>query len=166
MANVFEPDFEPPDESDPPGFQTRGASVGRQAGCRALGASVYELPPGEAICPYHWHEANEEMLVVLAGRPRMRTPDGWRQLEPGELVAFTRGSEGAHQVDNRESEMARVLMISEMNGPDVVIYPDSDKVGVRSPAPGSAPVEGEIRARFKRDSAVDYWLDERPPEAE
>jgi hypothetical protein len=57
-------------------------------------------------------------------------------------------------------------MISEMNAPDVVLYPDSDKVGVRSPAPGSAPAEGQLRARFKLDSAVDYWLDERPPEPE
>jgi uncharacterized cupin superfamily protein len=162
-ANVFDPDLQP-GEDDPPGFRTRGASVGREAGSRDLGASLYELPPGEALCPYHWHEANEEMLVVLSGTPRVRTPEGWRRVAPGEVVAFPRGSEGAHQVHNDGGEAARVLLVSEMNSPEVVIYPDSDKVGVRSPAPGSEPVEGELRTRFKRDSAVGYWLDERPPD--
>jgi uncharacterized cupin superfamily protein len=162
-ANVFEPDLEPgPD--DPPGFRTRGAEVGRQAGSRRLGASLYELPPREALCPYHWHEANEEMAIVLSGRPSIRTPAGWRELELGELVSFPRGRDGAHQVMNRSDETARVLMVSEMNAPELVVYPDSNKAGVRSRAPGSAHSSDEILARFRFEDAVDYWEGEQPPD--
>jgi uncharacterized cupin superfamily protein len=161
-ANVFEPDLEP-ETDNPPGFRIRGAEVGHQAGSSRLGASLYELPPGEALCPYHWHEANEEMAIVLSGRPSIRTPGGWRELEPGDLVSFARGPDGAHQVMNRGDEMARVLMVSEKNAPELVVYPDSNKAGVRSRAPGSKRTSDEILARFRFEDAVDYWEGEQPP---
>src|SRR5207248_1693244 len=41
----------------------------------ALGMSVYELPPGQTQCPYHFHHGNEEMILVLRGRPTLRRPD-------------------------------------------------------------------------------------------
>jgi uncharacterized cupin superfamily protein len=162
-ANVFDPELESGSD-DPPGFRSLGASVGRQAGASRLGASLYELPPGESLCPYHWHEANEEMAIVLAGGPSVRTPNGWRELEPGDIVSFVRGREGAHQLANRGDEPARVLMVSEMNAPELVVYPDSNKTGVRSQAPGSPRKDDEILLRFKIDDAVDYWEGERPPE--
>jgi uncharacterized cupin superfamily protein len=164
-VNVFDPELEHGSE-DPPGFRTRGASVGRQAGARHLGASLYELPRGEALCPYHWHEANEEMAIILAGTPSVRTPAGWRELAPGEVVSFPRGRDGAHQMANRGQETARVLMVSEMNAPELVVYPDSDKAGVRSQAPGTPRTDDDILLRFKFEDAVDYWEGERPPDPE
>jgi uncharacterized cupin superfamily protein len=164
-VNVFDPELEPGGD-EPPGFRTLGASVGRQAGAHHLGASLYELPPGEALCPYHWHEANEEMAIVLTGRLSVRTPAGWRELVPGEVVSFPRGREGAHQMANRGDEPARVLMVSEMNEPELVVYPDSDKAGVRSQAPGSPRTDDEILLRFRFEDAVDYWEGERPPDPE
>src|ERR1700727_6342 len=96
--NVFDPLFDerrghPARE----GFEARRAFVVRAAGSQRLGASVWELEPGQAAYPYHAHLGEEELIVVLAGRPSLRTPDGWRELEPGEAVAFPRGEEGAHQ---------------------------------------------------------------------
>jgi uncharacterized cupin superfamily protein len=164
-VNVFDPELEP-GSNDPPGFRALGAAIGQQAGSRHLGASLYELPPGEALCPYHWHEANEEMAIALAGKPSVRTPDGWRELEPGAVVSFPRGREGAHQVMNRGDETARVLMVSEMNAPELVVYPDSNKTGVRSQAPGSPRTDDEILLRFRFDDAVDYWEGERPPDSQ
>ena len=81
MANVFEPDFDA--EQDKPPFTWRRARLGRQAGAEALGASLFELPPGASSFPLHVHHANEEMLVVLAGRPTLRSIDGERELGPG-----------------------------------------------------------------------------------
>jgi uncharacterized cupin superfamily protein len=164
MANIFEPDFHEADDSDRPGFIHRRARVGRQAGSERLGASIYELPAGETLCPYHWQGANEEMLIVVSGRPSLRTPDGWRVLEPGELVPFPRGPRGAHQVQNRGDEVARVLMLSEMNAPELMTYPDSNKAGVLSRPPGSLGDEDELAAWFRLDDAVDYWQGEQPPD--
>jgi uncharacterized cupin superfamily protein len=163
MTNVFEPDFDPVDETDKPGFTRRRARIGRQAGAQHLGASVYELPPGEALCPYHWHAGNEEMIIALSGRPSIRTIEGWRELEPGDLVPFPRGPGGAHQVTNRGDEAARVLLLGEMNGPDVIVYPDSGKTAALSRAPGAPPQEGEVDAVFRMEDEVDYFLDEEPP---
>jgi uncharacterized cupin superfamily protein len=162
-ANIFEPDLQP-GEDDPQGFMTLGARVGALAGARHLGATVYELPPGETLCPYHWHEANEEMAIALSGTPSVRTPDGWRDIEPGEVVAFGRGREGAHQVTNRSDGTVRVLMLSEMNSPEVVFYPDSDKLSAMTKPPGRPRREPEVVERFRRRDAVDYWEGEQPPE--
>jgi uncharacterized cupin superfamily protein len=166
VANIFEPDFDPGDATDEPGFSRLRARVGRQAGTRNLGVSVYEIPAGEALGPYHWQAANEEAVIALSGRPSIRTPEGWRDLEPGELVPFPRGPEGAHQVANRSDETMRVLMLSEMNGPEVVVYPDSGKTGVLSRAPGAVPAEGEVDSVFKFGDEVGYFHDEQPPKPE
>ena len=91
--------------------------------------SLWELPPSEAAYPYHYHLAEEELLVVLDGRPSMRTPDGWRDLLEGEVVPFLRGEQGAHQLLNRTEETVRFLAFSTNGEPDIVLYPDSGKLG-------------------------------------
>jgi uncharacterized cupin superfamily protein len=151
-ANVFEPELDGELERD--GFRHRGAEIGKQAGTQRLGASLYELEPGQANCPYHWHAANEELLLVLSGTLAVRTPEGERQAVAGDVVAFGRGERGAHQLVAQGDEPARFLMLSERNSPDVTVYPDSDKVGVRVPG---------LRLNFRAADAVDYWDGEEPP---
>lgn len=114
-----------------------------------LGASVYELAPGEKSFPYHFHNANEELLVVLDGEPTLRSPEGERTLSAGDTVFFQRGPAGAHQFRNDGERPARVLMASTLVAPEVVDYPDSGKAGV-----GGGTTE---RAIFRRADAVDYW---------
>src|SRR5919201_6581574 len=105
MANVFEPEFD--GEQQRPGFTYRRAQLGRQAGAERLGASLYEIPPGQATFPYHQHTANEEILIVVSGRLALRTPEGWRDLDEGDVVAFPVGERGAHQIANRSPDTAR-----------------------------------------------------------
>jgi uncharacterized cupin superfamily protein len=159
-ANVFAPEFESSEERA--GFASRRAQIGRAAGAERLGVSLYELDPGNATFPYHYHYGNEELMIVLAGRPHLRTPEGWLQLEPGDVVAFPVGERGAHQVANRTEEPVRVLIASEMRSPDVVVYPDSGKVGARELAPGTRR-EG-LRENFRSSDSVDYWEGEQAPE--
>ena len=164
MANVFEPRFD--DEPRREGFSYRRARLGRQAGAERLGASLYELPTGQATFPYHWHSANEELLIVLRGRPSLRGPDGWRELDEGEVVSFPTGERGAHQVLNRSAETVRFLVLSEMNAPEMSLYPDTDRIGILGRAPGSPDDPDEIFGFFRREQATDYWEGEEPPAAD
>ena len=162
-ANLLEPAFD--EERDRPGFRVRRARLGRQAGAEQLGASLYEVPPGQAPWPYHYHLGEEEVLVVVAGSPRLRTPGGWRTLEAGDVVSFPVGEAGAHQVHNPTSVPVRVLIASQMKAPEVTIDPDSRKVGVFEQASGASATE-QLEAWFSLDDAVDYWRGEEPPRAD
>ena len=103
--------------------------VGERAGAEELGASVYELEPGDEMV-YHYHVQREELMIVLTGRLGLRTADGWEELPEGEVVAFPRGERGAHGYRNNSDRPLRVLMISEMNGPNISVYPDTEQVGI------------------------------------
>src|ERR1700693_6033899 len=142
-ANIDDPGFD--ELREHPGFRSQRARVSRQAGCERLGLSLWVLPPGEAAYPYHHHLAEEELVLVLAGRPSLRTPEGWRELEEGEVVPFLRGEQGAHQLVNRTEEIVRFLAFSTNGEPDIVLYPDSGKLGAFERLP---PGHG-LRAMFR-----------------
>jgi uncharacterized cupin superfamily protein len=103
----------------------RVARVGAQAGARELAANVYELDPGAVGSPLHLHQANEELLLVLAGTPSLRGPDGTQLLSAGAVVAFPRGQAGVHSLVNRSDGPVRYIVVSTTNRPDVVEYLDT-----------------------------------------
>jgi uncharacterized cupin superfamily protein len=137
------------DADDPEGYRGLALRIGPLVGAARLGLSVYELPPGQSICPYHYELGDEEWLIVLEGRPSVRTPAGEEELAPGDVVCFPEGEEGAHKVTNRGEGRVRVAMLSTKRDPAVSVYPDSNKVGIWPP--------GKL---FRLDDAVDYWLGE------
>ena len=157
MPNIYDPDFDEPRERE--GFRALRARIGRQAGTRDLGASLWEIPPGQAAYPYHYHLAEEELVIVLSGRLRLRTPEGWKRLEEGDVASFPTGREGAHQIVNDGSDSARILALSTQR-PDIVIYPDSGKLGAFE----RVPEGGGLYELFRLEDAVDYWEGEAPPE--
>ena len=118
------------DDEDPEGFRAGMFRPGPDLGAEDTGATVYELPPGQAVCPYHYEYGEEEWVLVLQGRPSLRTPEGTEELAAGDLAFFPKGPEGAHQVRNDSDVNARVLMWSTVVYPAVTSYPDSEKVGV------------------------------------
>jgi uncharacterized cupin superfamily protein len=153
-VNVFADDWD--SEQSRPGFTWKRKRIAGEM----LGMSVYELPPGEKSFPYHLHHGNEEVLVVLAGTPTLRTPEDERVLSPGDAVVFRRGPQGAHQVRNDSGEAVRYLMVSTLISPDIAEYPDSGKVGAMARPPGARDRPGLV-ATFPLDAAVDYFEGER-----
>ena len=143
------------DESDPEGFRSGGARLGPLLGAAMTGASVYELPPGQAICPYHYEYGEEEWLVVLDGRPTLRHPEGTDQLDPWDAVCFPAGPEGAHAVANGTDQTVRVLMFSTRNQPAASVYPDSGKIGIWT---GNSDDDVMV----EKSSGVGYWHGEVP----
>lgn len=114
--NIFDGEFAY-DADDPEGFRAGMIRFGPKIGARRLGGSLYELPPGESICPYHYEVGDEEFLIVLEGRPSVRHPGGEAELGPGDAVCFLEGPGGAHKVSNHSGEPARVLMFSTVRDP-------------------------------------------------
>jgi uncharacterized cupin superfamily protein len=157
VTNLHRPDYDEP--RDTPGFVARRARLSRQAGSVDLGLSLWEVPPGQAAYPYHFHLGEEELIVVLDGSPSLRTPEGTRRLEPGEIVAFLVGEDGAHQLINDTEDTVRFLAFSPSGRPDVVLYPDSDKVGAWERRPDGSG----LRTMFRLADAVDYYEGETPP---
>jgi uncharacterized cupin superfamily protein len=137
-------------ENDRAGYRHRVTAVGRRLGGQLLGGSVYELPPGEKTWPYHYELGCEEWVIVLSGRPTLRTPDGERELAPGDLAVFPEGPAGAHQLGNGTDAPCRVLLLSSKSPLAIVHYPDSDKVGLWSQAEG-------YQALLPRRPELDYW---------
>jgi uncharacterized cupin superfamily protein len=144
-VNLFEVELTK-DDDDAPGYGTAYKRVGPEVGAQQLGLSVYELPPGRSICPYHYENAEEEWLIVLAGRPTLRTPAGERELRPWDCAFFPTGEDGAHKVTNSTGEVVRVCIWSNRLAVATSVYPDSQKVGAWPP--------GKL---FRLADAVDYW---------
>lgn len=130
MPNIFDSEFEREVDQGP--FSVKGVSVGRQAGSKEIGATVYELAPGKRNFPYHAHHGFEEMIVVLEGSPTIRTPEGERELRRGDVHCFGKGSQSAHQVINNTGAAVRFLMLSSISDADFAEYPDGGKLAVFS----------------------------------
>jgi uncharacterized cupin superfamily protein len=125
-----------------------------------LGMSVFELLPGQTQCPYHFHHGNEELILVLRGRPTLRTPEGERELEPGDVVHFPTGPEGAHHVLNRTEEPARYVIVDTKVSPEIVEYPDSGKLAAMSR--GESQRGAPLWTIHRLDDVVDYFEGEAP----
>jgi uncharacterized cupin superfamily protein len=134
------------DDDDPPGYETPYARIGPLIGASALGASVYDLGPGQSVCPYHYELGYEEWLFVLTGSPTLRDSDGEHELAPGDVVLFPDGPDGAHKVTNRGEGVVRIAILSNKGEPGIAVYPDSGKVGVFP-----------MNKIFRLEDAVDYW---------
>ena len=141
-----------PDGTEPPGYLCRAVRLGPKLGASRLGMSVYDLPPGEAICPYHFEWTDEEWLIAIAGRPTLRTPEGERVLDPGDVVCFPSGPAGGHHVRNAGEEPARVAIFSTKNEFGIAEYPDGDKVGIWA---------GDTHYMLRRSEHLEYWDGER-----
>lgn len=95
-----------------------------------LDFDLRSLDPGKYSYPYHFHRNAEEVFVVLAGRAKLRTPEGIQELVQGDIAFFETGPTGAHQLFNHTDEPFQYLDIRTKNGIDVVEYPDSGKINI------------------------------------
>jgi uncharacterized cupin superfamily protein len=144
------------------GVERSGLRVGRlvrEAGGELLGGTLYEQAPGYEDVPLHIHHGMEELVIVVSGRPTLRTLDGESALAPGDVVAFPRGRRGAHALVNRSDAPARYLMISTKVMPEVVEYPEEGTVRMLTRAPLDPPKPGEDPddrpiLRFNRSDAI------------
>jgi uncharacterized cupin superfamily protein len=153
MPSIYQPRFDV--EQDTPPYTWRRAQLGRQAGAERLGASLFDLPPGATTFPLHAHLHNEELLIVLTGTPTLRTLTDEQVLEPGDVVSFRAGRDGAHLLRNDTDESIRVIVVSTMVAPEINLFPDTGELWVRDYVPGTAAPPGafDVRVPIGEDEA-------------
>lgn len=145
-------------------FEVMRKALGQVAGSKQLGCSLYRQAPGKKAFPYHFHLGIEEAIFVLQGRARLRLGDDAFELGKGDYVALPTGPKHAHQIESVGSVDLEYLCFSTMTDPDVVVYPDSEKVGLA--AGFSCPEEKPLFRFFKDGTHVPYWTGELDDESQ
>jgi uncharacterized cupin superfamily protein len=116
------------------------------------------VPPGCRTWPYHYHLANEVAIYVLEGSGTLRIGGEEIQVSSGDYVTFLSRAEGAHQIVNTSDEPLCYLCFSTMAEPDVMVYPDSGKIGVFAGAAPGSPKEKRSLSKFLRNDAdIGYY---------
>ena len=112
--------------------------------------AFYQIPPGKSNYPYHYHTSATEVFYIISGTGILETPSGQKTVTAGDIIVFPATEEGAHKLGNpSESEILTYLDFDTLDFPDVIFYPDSNKVGVA--------VSSKNAMFYKRDSDVDYY---------
>jgi uncharacterized cupin superfamily protein len=140
--NVFDAavSYDPP---EPEPYRRGSTRFGEMIGASRMAAAVYEIPPGQAVCPYHY-ESQEEWLLVLQGQLTVRHPEGEDVLGPGDVTAFPVGPAGAHKTTNNGAETVRLVIVATNERIGYYAYPDSNKIAFWS---DSSDPEDEVRVR-------------------
>ena len=132
-------------EHRPPLYDSVCGRLSTGTVARKLGAGYDILSPGQRVCPYHFHHAQEEMFVILEGCGSLRVAGELLPLRAGDVVFVPPGPEYPHQIINTSDAPMRYLSISTQERPEVCEYPDSGKLSVSG---------GGV---FRAEDAVDYW---------
>ncbi len=131
-------------------FGNRWRALANHAGAERIGVSIEELPPGKQSVPFHYHMNEEEHLYVLSGTASLRWGDETHTLKPGDYACFKAGDQRGHCLINNSTDVFRFIMIGEKNPHDVCVYPDSNKVKIRS-----------TDTILSLDNPLEYWDGEK-----
>ena len=99
-------------------------------GLTQFGAFLEELPPGSSSGHRHWHEEEDEMVILLQGTLTL-VEDTETTLTAGDIAAWPAGHPIGHRLDNRSDEPARTLVIGTRRVQDRIHYTDHDLITER-----------------------------------
>ncbi len=119
-------------ESSPENFDIHTAipRLSKEADAKHLDFDVRCLLPGKYSYPYHFHHNAEELMVILSGSIKLRTQEGFQELQAGDIIFFEKGKTGAHQFFNHTDSPCLYLDIRTSSGTDICEYPDSGKIAI------------------------------------
>jgi uncharacterized cupin superfamily protein len=137
--------------------------LGLATGAKGIGCTWYEVAPGKAAFPRHFHCVNEESLFVLEGQGSLKLGDDDVAIRAGDYVTMPVGPSYAHQLRNTGNGVLRYLCFSTLTTAEVVGYPDSKKVGAMAAPSMEAALKGEhwVRVLTFEPSQVGYYDGEK-----
>jgi uncharacterized cupin superfamily protein len=132
-------------------------NLGRATGARTTGCSYYEVAPGRAAFPHHFHCIVEETIFVIEGEGTLRIGGDTFPVRAGDYASFPVGPAGAHQLRNTGTRPLRYLCFSDLSHADVVAYPDSKKIGAMAVDPANPMSPPWVRLMAHEDTDVGYF---------
>jgi uncharacterized cupin superfamily protein len=164
IINIDDVELQPrPPQQAPTGaaaekYDARAGFISPQLGARKLGYNVTAIAPGKRAFPFHNHQVNEEMFLILEGEGEIRIGPDTFPVRRGDIVACPPGGkETAHQFVNTGTTELKFLAVSTKLSPDICDYPDAGTFGVLA---DMAPENGKPRhfAFVGRESdSGNYW---------
>lgn len=111
--------------------------------------AFYEIPPLKSNYPYHYHEENTEVFYIIEGDGVLKTQDGCIEIKAGDTIVCPPGEHGVHKIINTSKDtMLKYLDVDTTNSPDIIHYPDSNKIGI---------IKHSKSAEFYNNSKLDYY---------
>ena len=136
-----------------PLYDTMCARLGTGLAAEKLGVSVDTVAPGMRSCPYHFHYAQEEMFVVIAGSGTLRVAGTLLPIRSGDVIVIPAGPDYPHQIINTSDAPLQYLSISTRETPEICVYPDSGKFSAFASVDGGPSFDSIQRSA----NNLDYW---------
>jgi uncharacterized cupin superfamily protein len=101
-----------PPPFDQPVAERWQRKIAEAAGLTELGARHVVLKPGAWSSQRHWHEGEDELLVMLSGRAVLVEDEGETELVAGDIAAWPKGVCNGHNLINRSDEPCSFVCVS------------------------------------------------------
>ena len=80
-------------------------------GLTDFGVSHVVLKPGAWSSQRHWHDGEDEFLVMLSGEAVLAEDDGQTLLRPGDCAAWPKGSTNGHHLRNESDRDCAFIVV-------------------------------------------------------
>jgi uncharacterized cupin superfamily protein len=101
-------------------------SLGDAGGLTQFGVRMMIMQPGSESSLRHWHETEDEFVMVTLGELTLITDEGETTVRPGDFAAFPAGDTNGHHLVNKSDSEARFLVVGTRVTQDVCTYSDVD----------------------------------------
>ncbi|MEN3747567.1 cupin domain-containing protein [Sphingomonas sp. HF-S3] len=95
------------------------------SGIEDFGASHVTLKPGAWSSQRHWHEGEDELVVMIAGEAVLVDDSGETVMRAGDIAAFRKNDGNGHVLQNRSADDCVFVAVGRPSATDCH-YPDID----------------------------------------
>ena len=100
--------------------------LGQAAGLTQFGVSMMTIEPGGMSSQRHWHEGEDEFLLMVSGELVLVEENNETLMRSGDMAGFKAGIENGHHMVNRSEDEAKFLIVGTSATNDICHYPDID----------------------------------------
>ncbi len=137
-------------KNDYEGYEYNKYEVTERKDFSQIYVSFYEIMPGKAAFPKHYHSYNTECFYIIDGEGKIIGKNQEYLVKKGDTIVFPCGDEGTHKLVNTSNEKKLIYLdVDTTNSPDIIHYTDSNKIGI---------IEHNLSSTFYREKDnVDYY---------